>query len=374
MKIAMIGQKGLPATYGGIEKHVEILSEGLAEKGHLVTVFSRPHYSDLDGRFGDVRVEKTFSVNTKHLDAISHTFVCSVKSLFRNFDIVHYHALGPSILSFIPRFSGKKIFSTIHGLDWQRGKWGRFAKACLRTAERATCIFPHAVITVSKTLKDYYMETYGKKVTYIPNGVILPELTPPGKTLDKFSLEPENYILFLSRLVPEKGCLNLINAFRKVKTEMKLAMVGGSSASEDYVAKIKEAAKGDDRIVFTDYQYGENLSELFSNPYFYVLPSHLEGLPIALLEALSFRNAVLASDIPPNMEIVDPYNGGERFGFSFKTADENDLQEKMERLLANPDSVKNMKGKSVSLLRNDFNWDKVIDETEDLYRTETGLT
>ncbi len=370
MKIAMIGQKGIPAIYGGVERHVEEISRRLVEKGHDVTVYSRPYYMKENSYNSDelngVKIKVVPTIKSKHLDAIVHCFISSVDSIFKNYDIIHYHAIGPSTLSFLPRIKNSKSVVTVHGLDWQRKKWNKFASLFLQFGEKSSYYFPNKTIVVSKTLKKYYDGKYNADVSYIPNGVNLPVLNSPDIIKKKYNLDKDSYIVFISRLVPEKGCHYLIEAYKQIKTDKKLLIVGGSSHSDDYVKTIKEMARDDKRILFTGNVYGQELNELFSNAYIFILPSEMEGLPIVILEALSFGKCVLASDISENMEVIAPF-GKDEYGFSFENKNIKSLREKIELLINNPENVESMCSNSIDYVKTNYNWDSVADQTEKIY-------
>lgn len=361
----MIGQKGMPATYGGVERHVEELASRLVKRGHEVSVYSRMHYGRVRGEHLGVRLIRHPSIKTKHLDALSHTAVASTDALFRDFDLIHYHALGPSLFSFLPKLAGKKSVVTVHGLDWQREKWGRFAKGFLHFCERPAVAFPDRTVVVSKTLKKYFQSTYGNETVFIPNGTHVPERRAPSK-LRKYGLDEGRYILFVGRLVPEKGCHFLLEAFNQLDTDAKLVMAGGSSFSDGYVDKLKSLRNGNDRIVMMDYVYGDLLDELWSNACFVVQPSVLEGLSIALLEALSFGKCVLVSDIPENMEVV------EDCAVSFQSQNVTDLRDKMQHLLTSPDLVDSFEDRCRRLIEENYSWEVVVDALERVYQSAVG--
>ena len=380
MKVAMIGQKGLPATYGGVERHCEELGTRLVELGCDVTVFCRPYYSGK--KIEDEHLEKINdhhylyrgmtldirpTIPTKHLDAATHSLWCSIAASRDDFDLLHYHALGPTIFSKLPHFFGKPIVSTVHGLDWQRQKWSDFAKKVLRYGEKVCVESPNALIVVSQTLQEYFKKKYGYESFYIPNGIIPPDTRPAREINARWRLERDSYILFVGRLVPEKGCHYLIEAFKKLDTEKNLVIAGGASHSEDYLKKLKKMAGGDGRILFTGYVYGNCLDELFSNCYLYVHPSDMEGLPICLLEALSYGTGVLASDIPENMEVIAP-EGEAEYGFVFKKSDVDDLREKLKHLLKHGMLVKEMAGNVEAYVRHTYNWDQIAEDTLEVYR------
>ena len=359
MRIAFIGQKGIPATYGGIEDYVEKVSTRLVRRGHQVTVFCRPHYSSGNGTYQGVRLKRTPSVATKHLDAISHTLLCSLQSLAGDFDLVNYQALGPSSLSFVPRLSGMaKVVATIHSLDWQRDKWNAWAKRLLKLAEYPSVRFPDKVAVVSQSLKEYFEQRTPKEVVKIPTGVDPPVLRKPEK-IRRYGLEENNFILFLNRLVPEKGCHLLIQAFREVDTDKKLFIAGDGRFSEDYVKSLRGTAG--DRIIFGGYVEEDLLQELYTNCYLYVLPSMVEGISQSVLVALSYGKAVLVSDIQENLEAVQDC------GFTFRNRDVSDLRTRFEILLKRPDLVRADKERRKRYVQDNFSWDRAAQSLEALF-------
>lgn len=363
MKIAMIGQKGIPSRTGGVEIHVEEIARRLVEKGHSVDVYCRKSYCELETEeIHGIKLKYMPTINTKHLDAITYTFLASLDALFNKYDIVHYHALGPSSLSFIPKVVGKKIVCTIHGLDWQREKWGNFAKSYLKFGEFATTKFANKVITVSNCLRDYYLNQHSVDAVFIPNGVNMPDNLEPRLIQEKYGLTQNDYILFLARLVPEKGVHYLIDAYNQLDTDKKLVIVGGSSHTDDYVSLLHEKAKNNPNIVFTGFLTGDILAEFFSNAYLYVLPSEIEGLPISLLEAMSYKQCCLVSNIPENLEVIQEY------GFSFENKNIEDLKNQLKYLLDNPAEVKKIREHVKKYVGEKYNWDPITDLTEQVYK------
>src|SRR5690554_2989867 len=268
MKIAMIGQKGVPALSGGVERHVEEIAKRLVKSGHEVTVYNRSTYTGFrENSYEGINIKNIKTLENKNLEAIVYTFKATVNALFKGFDIIHYHALGPTSLSFIPRIFRKNIVVTIHGLDWQRDKWGKLAKTYLKLGELCASRFPQRIISVSKNLQNYFIDKYQKspdEVVFIPNGV---NIKPPVEALEikKIGLEKNNYILFLARIVPEKGAHYLIEAYNKLKTTKKLVVAGGTSYTDDYMKKLKSMAKKNKNIIFTGNVQGRILDELYSN-------------------------------------------------------------------------------------------------------------
>ena len=358
MKIAMIGQKGIPALYGGIERHVEEIARRLVVRGHEVSVYCRLHYTPTGGQYHGIELKRLPSINTKHLDTATHVALSTAHSMMHDADVVHFHALGPSLFSGLPRLVGKPTVVTVHGLDWQREKWGAVASWVLKQCEGPAVHFPNRTIVVSRTLQKYFADHHGKATVAIPNGTVLPDPRPAHRIL-KFGLEPHKYILFVGRLVPEKGVHFLCEAFSRLDTDMTLALVGGSSGSDDYVAEIKKYEGP--RVRMLDYVYGEALEELWSNAYCVVQPSTLEGLSLSLLEALSYGRCVLISDIPENLEVT------EDAAFTFKNRDVDDLARQLDRLIKEPTLVRQFEQKARGHIAEHYSWDRVVDATAGVY-------
>jgi glycosyltransferase involved in cell wall biosynthesis len=359
MRIAMIGQKGVPATYGGIERHVEELVRRLAARGHDVSVFCRLYYTPRDATLPGVRLVRRPSVRTKHLDAATHVAWSTLEAMARRYDVVHFHALGPSLLAGLPRLTGARTVVTVHGLDWQREKWGRVAQWFLRRCEGPAVSFPDRTIVVSKTLREHFRRHHGRETVFIPNGTVLPQPRPAKKIL-QLGLTPGKYVLFVGRLVPEKGVHYLCEAFSRIDTDLTLALVGGMSFSQDYVQTLRRYEGP--RVRLLDYVFGEGLEELWSNAYLVVQPSTMEGLSIALLEALSFGRCVLISDIPENREVA------EEVAPSFRSKDVDDLRDKLETLIREPGLVRQYEGKARGHILQNYSWDRVTENTERVYR------
>jgi glycosyltransferase involved in cell wall biosynthesis len=378
LKIAMVGQKGIPATYGGIEHHVENLSSGLASLGHKITVFCRPYYcANLDkypdviktgsGSFSyrglNLRIVK--SLKTKHLDAITHATLSTLNAIKDDFDVIHFHGIGPSFVSFIPRLSVKKVVATVHALDFRQKKWGRFAKLCLKMGLKSAMTFPHKTICVSKTILKNLGN--GKNLIYIPNGVKEPFMWG-GSELDWMrskGLEPGNYILFVGRLIEDKGCHLLSQAVREIGGGLRLAVAGDSSFTDSYVEKLKQSANPD--TVFLGNVYNEKLSALYANCALFVLPSSVEGLPIALIEAMKHKAPVLTSDIPENMEILNNADGSKPVGISFRNKDIKSLKDAIIESLARPDFLHQIAENAIKYVNEKYNWRTIVEKTEQVY-------
>jgi glycosyltransferase involved in cell wall biosynthesis len=356
----MIGQKGVPATFGGIERHVEELAVRLERRGIGVTVYCRPHYTPPDARLDDVRLVRLPSIHTKHLDAITHTAVCSAHAMLSDADVVHYHALGPSSLAWVPRLAGKRTVVTVHGLDWRREKWGVVASAALRACEWSATRLPDATIVVSHTLEDHFRSRRVRSVHHIPNGTVLP--APAGDDpVRARGLVPGEYILFVGRLVPEKGLHVLIAGHALAVPDRRLAIAGGGHFTDAYVETCRRAAN--ENVSFLGPVYGEELASLWQHAAIVVVPSSLEGLSIALLEAMSFGRPVLASDIPENREVLDGV------GASFRTGDAGDLGRALHELLEDPGRLAEMGRRARARIEAEYDWERVADRTADLYRS-----
>lgn len=365
MKLAIIGQKGIPSRTGGVEIHVEEIASRLASYGENVTVYCRESYCEEKyDKYKGINLKYIPSIRTKHLDAITYTFLATIDAIKSKSDVIHYHALGPSLLSFIPRIFGKKVIVTSHGLDWKRKKWGIIGRLALKLGEIASIKFPHKTISVSENMLRYYENKYkNSDITYIPNGIDEKKNLVPNKIKEKFNLEKDQYILFLARLVPEKGAHYLIDAFKNLETSKKLVISGGSSHSDDYVNELKEKAKDNPNIIFTGFVTGNLIDELFTNAYLYVLPSEVEGLPISLLEAMAYGQACLVSDIEENLEVV------EKNAISFKSKDTLDLEKQLKTLISDEELVNKYKSASKKFILKKYNWDDVAIKTRELLNT-----
>lgn len=366
MRIVFIGQKGIPATYGGVEKHVEDLATRLVANGHEVLVYTRKKYtSDKIKIYKGVELVSIPNIATKHLDAISHTFMACLDVVFRQkADVVHFHSIGPSLLSWIVKIFKPKarLVATFHSQCYNHQKWGVFAKFFLQLGERMICSVPDKTITVSRTLTDYAARRYGKKTVYIPNGVEMPT-TKEADKIKRWGLERGNYIVSVSRLVRHKGVQYLIAAYKQISTDKKLVIVGDGAFTDDYVQELKDLAGSNPNIIFVGNQSGEVLQELFSNAYLFVQPSESEGLSIALLEAMSYGLPVLVSDILENVEIIDGV------GAVFENKNVTDLTLKLNAVLAMDETLlqENIQKLKAIVLKN-YNWDNIVREIETLYK------
>ncbi|HEX3974775.1 MAG TPA: glycosyltransferase family 4 protein [Solirubrobacteraceae bacterium] len=364
LRVAMIGLRGVPATYGGIERAVEELAAHLAGRGHDITVYARSAYSErgLTSHRG-VRIKRLPQINTKHLEAASHTTLALLHALAsRRFDVIHLHATGPGAMSAVPRLAGVPVVVTIQGLDWRREKWGRGARSVLRLASRLAVVSPDRAIVVSRELERYYREELDAATSYIPNGV---DSQPPPHAETMMDLQAGSYVLFLGRLVPEKHVHTLIRAYRQVPGSAPLVIAGPGSHSPEYVEDLTRLAQEDGRVRMLGPRYGDEKAWLLHNAAAFVQPSSIEGLPIALLEALAAGCYPVVSSIPENLEPVTVE--GDQLGASFPVGDEAALAEVLGAVLERTD--RRATGERLSAhVRREYDWSIIAARTEALYR------
>ena len=338
MKIAMIGHKRIPSREGGIEIVVEELATRLVEKGHVVDVYNRKGKNVLDKNvkvkkikeYKGVNIKEVFTFENKTLNAIVYTIIATIKALFGRYDVIHYHAEGPCSMLWLPHLFKIKTVATIHGLDWQRSKWGGFATKYLKFGEKMATKYADEIIVLSKGVQKYFKDTYNRETSFIPNGVNKPTIRTANIIKKQFGLDKEEYILYLARIVPEKGLHYLLDAFKEIDTDKKLVIAGGASHTNEYFEEIKKKASKDERVIMTGFVQGEVLDELYSNCCLYCLPSDIEGMPISLMEAMSYGCNVLTSDIEECIQVSGEY------GYKFKASNMKDLKRQLEKCLNEP--------------------------------------
>jgi glycosyltransferase involved in cell wall biosynthesis len=358
IRVAYIGGRGVRRKYSGIETYYEETAKRLASMGIEVTAYCRSYFTPADAQAEGVRVVRIPALRSKHFETLVHTFFSTIHACFSRSDIVHYHCIGPSIFSFLPRVFGKRTVVTVQGLDWQRAKWGRVARRCLRFAEWTSARFPNQTIVVSRVLQDYYRANYAKPTLLVGNGTEIRENVGAGH-LERLGLSPNGYVLFLGRFSPEKNCHLLIEAFEQIATSYKLVLAGGSSHTDEYSAALRTHAS--DRVIFLDWLSGDALHEILANAALFVLPSDLEGLSLALLDAMSAGICVLASDTPENLEALADT------GFTFKRGDVADLRRMLTYLLDNAQVREKFGARARERAREKFLWDDVVDELAKIY-------
>lgn len=370
LAISMFGQKRL-SREGGIEIVVKELCTRMAQDGHKITCYNRSghHVSgaefDKKNEYKGICQKSVPTIEKKGLAAVSSSFFAALYSAFGKYDVVHIHAEGPAFFSWLPKMFGKRVVVTIHGIDWQREKWkSGFGSKFVRQGEKNAVKYADEIVVLSKGVQDYFKDTYGRETRFIPNGVNRPEIQSAKLITEKFDLTKDSYILFLGRLVPEKGLRYLIEAFKAVKTNKKLVIAGGSSDTDSFMKELQESAKSDNRIIFTGFVQGQLLDELYSNAYIYTLPSDLEGMPLSLLEAMSYGNCCLVSDIPECVEVVEDK------ALVFKKSDTEDLRTTLQKACEHPESVAELKQTAADFICQKYNWDNVVEETVKLYRSK----
>ncbi len=363
----MIGQKGIATDAGGIEKHVEKISEYMVHKKNRVIVYYR---STFDKRkidvFNGVDLKKVKTVNIKCLNAIIYTVKATIDALMNKYDIFHYHGLGPASLCFIPKIFKKRTIVTIHGYDYKRDKWGRFAKIYLHFGEYVACNCADMVIAVSKVIETDIIRRYRKRnkwnTVFIENGCEFDD-TKEDREIKKYSLKKDGYMLFVGRLTPEKGIHYLIDAYKNMDTNIKLVIAGGSSFTDNYVKMIKNKAAGNKNIIFTGNVHGELLKELYKYCLFFILPSQVEGMSLALLEALSYGKYCVVSDIKENMSVICK----KQLGTGFQSGNSMDLKEKLNLVIKEKpyETGSNIRKTHI---KNQYSWEIAAEKTLNLYK------
>lgn len=370
LNICMLGHKRVPSREGGIEIVVEELSTRMVALGHEVTCYNRGGHHVSGQEFDDkkrteyqgIKLKTVPTIQMKGLAAMSSSFFAAIMAAFGKFDVVHFHAEGPCAMLWLPKLFGKRCVATIHGLDHQRAKWGKLASTYIMLGEKCAAKFADEIIVLSGGVQKYFKDTYNRETKFIPNGVNRPEIRDVDLIRDKFGLEKDSYILFLGRLVPEKGIQYLIEAFKEVHTDKKLVIAGGSSDTDEFANELKERASGDERIIFTGFVQGQLLDELYSNAYFYTLPSDLEGMPLSLLEAMSYGNCCLVSDIEECASVVEDR------AVTFRKSDMADLKNKLQMLCDNTKLICDYKEQAADFIFSKYDWDIVTEKTIELYQ------
>ena len=370
LNIAMVGHKVVPSRRGGIELVLTTLCPLLVKKGQVVTCYNRSgdlveneYIGTVNNEYYEgVRLKNVWTIKKRGLSAMTASFSAAICTAFGKYDIVHFHAEGPCAALWIPKLFGKRCIATVHGLDWQRDKWKQgFGAKYIKFGERILAKYADEVIVLSKGVQQYFKNIYGRDTIFIPNGVVRPQNQEAKLITEKFGLKKDEYFCALSRLTEEKGIHYLIDAYQQIKTDKKLVIAGDTSDTDDYVKRLKDMAKGNPNIIFTGFVSGKLLDELYSNAYVYVLPSNLEGMPLTLLEAMSYGNAVIGSDIPEIADVVEDK------AILFKKGNVKDLADKMQMLSDDNTFVQQMKAQTADFICEKYNWDDVAEATLLLY-------
>ena len=370
MKVAMIGHKVVPSRRGGIENVLTTLCPMLCEMGLDVTCYNRSSDKVENEYVGTVhnkmykgvKIKNAWTLNVRGFAAMIASFTAAISASFGNYDVIHFHAEGPCAALWIPKLFGKKCVATVHGLDWQREKWGKgFASKYIKFGEKVLAKYADEVIVLSKAAYDYFKETYGRETTIIYNGISRPQKKDAEIITEKYGLEKDGYISVVSRLTAEKGIHYLIDAYNKITTDKKLVIAGDTSDTDDYVRMLKEMAQGNPNIIFTGFVSGDTLTEIYSNAYINVLPSDLEGMSLCLLESLAYKNALLCSDIPENTAVAEDK------AIYFKKGNIEDLAEKLKALCDDRELVEKLRDGVDEFILNKYSWQDVAEATIRLY-------
>ncbi|AFY50743.1 glycosyltransferase [Nostoc sp. PCC 7524] len=371
MKIAVIGAKGLPPKQGGIEHYCAEVYPRIVAQGHTVDLFARSSYTDSSWResydFQGVRVISLPGLDVKGADAFVTSALGAIAATASKYDIVHFHALGPSLFSFLPRIAqSTKVVVTCQGLDWQRAKWGSFSTQLIKMGEQAAVRFAHGIVVVSDALKTYFLQNYGRDTVYIPNAPASYGESDPNFSYGKqLGLEQGRYMIFLGRIVPEKRPDLLIEAFSKLKPSgWKLVLAGGVSDTQSYTAKLLEKVANNPNIIFAGELRGSRLWEIVRGAGLFVLPSDLEGLPLAMLEAMQEGRPVVASDILPHQQLI---NGG--MGTLFEAGNVDSLVNSLDWAINHPQQVALMAKNAQRNVQTNYSWEHITAENLKLYTT-----
>lgn len=366
----MIGQKRYGSREGGVEVVVTELARRMVALGHEVTCYDRASADVMTGEaaktcervVNGVRVVPVRTIDAKGLAAVTAAHYATKAAIADHPDIIHYHAEGPCVSLPAAHRAGIRTVATIHGLDWQRAKWGRFASAYIKLGEKAAVNSADEMIVLSRSAQKYFERVYSRETVYIPNGVSSKALRPAKEITERWGLTGGSYILFLGRLVPEKRPELLIDAFKGIETDKRLVIAGSGSDTSEFEDSLHESARIDSRVLFTGFVTGELLAELYSNAFCYVLPSDVEGMPMSLLEAMAYGKACITSDIP---ECADVLAGT---GMTFPRGDANALRKVLTDLLSDPSNADALGAAAKANVTDNYCWDSVVERTLALYR------
>lgn len=368
----MLGHKRIPSREGGIEIVVEELSTRMVNLGYDVTCYNRSGHHISGKQFDTqslkeykgIKLKNVLTINAKGLAAMTSSFFGAIAIAFSKCDVVHFHAEGPCAMLWIPKLFGKRCIATIHGLDHQRAKWGKFASSYIMLGEKCAVKYADEIIVLSNGVQQYFKDTYSRNTIFIPNGVNKPQIKQADLIQNKYGLKKDSYILYLGRIVPEKGLRYLIQAFKQVETDRKLVIAGGSSDTDEFMLELKSMVQDDERIIFTGFVQGQTLEELYSNAYIYTLPSDLEGMPLSLLEAMSYGNCCVVSNISECTEVVQDK------AVVFEKSSVLDLKDKLQNLCNDVDLTNTYKKNASEYICNRYNWNDVVKRTLELYQQQ----
>lgn len=371
MRVAMIGHKRFGSREGGVEVVVTELARRMALLGHEIICYDRGGRDVMTGdetvgeRVQDgVRVVPVRTIDAKGLAALSSSFSATFKAIRQRPDVIHYHAEGSCVPLRLAHWAGIRTIATIHGLDWQRAKWGKLASLYIKLGERTAARCADEIIVLSKSAQSYFREIYGRETVLVPNGVNVCGPLPANEITKRWNLQEGSFLLYLGRIVPEKGLHYLIEAYKRLDTDKRLVVAGAASDTTNYMEGIKNLARGDERILFTGFVTGDTIAELYSNAYCYILPSDLEGMPLSLLEAMSYGCACVTSDIP---ECADVLAGT---GVTFPRGDAEALRNALDELLRDLAGTRELGRAAYKHVITTYDWDFVLRRTLELYQPD----
>jgi glycosyltransferase involved in cell wall biosynthesis len=360
MKIAFLAVKNIMRG-GGIEKYTLELGSRLAQRGHDVTVYTMRHYGDVPEHFQGMRIVSVPSFAKPCLQKLSCSATAAINSIWKNkYDIVHFHSFAPGAFAWLPKLRGAKCVLQLHSLEWKRKRWGTAGSSVVKILEKLALSQSHINTAVSRTQCDFYRTNRGIEMQYIPTAADVKPKTE-AKEIYQLGLEPNAYILFACRLVPEKGAHYLVSAFRKLDTDMKLVIAGDAQGATGYRKKLIDLAGDDPRILFPGFVEGRLIEELFSHCYVYAQPSEVEGLSLSILEAMSYGNCCLVSDIPENLEAIGDA------GFHFTSKNIDDLSDRLRWLLDHYEEVEAVNFGAKERIRQHYSWQSISEQIEKLY-------
>lgn len=368
MKIAIIGHKRIPSNEGGIEKGVEQHAVRMVEKGNDVTVYNRGGHNVFGKEYDGKKIKEYKGIRIVTIPTIKgaacvpiYSFLATIHAAFTRYDCVSYRASGSCVMIPLAKLFGLRVVASLHGIDSMRDKWAGFASRYLEFGERMAATKADVCLVLSKNMKEYIDTKYGVNSVLFVNGIDKPKLHMADIIKNKYGLSKDDYILSLGRIVPEKGIQYLIQAFKKCNTDKKLVIAGGAESNKEYYHHLLDMAKGDDRIMFTGYVYGQEVQELYSNAYIFVLPSNLEGMANVLLEAMSYGNCCLVSNIPENAEVIHDK------AVLFEKGNITDLRNRLQLLLNDQILIYKYKESAASYILKQYNWDLVVDQMLRVY-------
>ena len=376
LRIAMLGHKRVPSREGGIEIVVEQIGSRMVERGHQVVCYNRSGHHVSGREFDEpelsewkgMRLKPVFTLDRKGAAAVTSSFFAALRAAFGRYDVVHFHAEGPCAMLWLPKLFGKRCVCTVHGLDHQQEKWkGSFGQKYILFGERVAVRFADEIIVLNRREQAYFEQQYGRKTVLIPNGVSQPERKAPELILEKYGLDRNGYILYLGRIIPGKGLPYLVDAYRQLHTDKKLVIAGGASDTEQFMSELKAQAASDPNILFTGFVQGQLLDELYSNACLFVLPSDHEGMPLSLLEAMSYGSCCVVSDIPECAEVVEDK------AVVFPRGSVSALRDTLQHLCDHPEAVEQYQNTSAAYILRKYSWDETTDKTLALYGQENGM-